>query len=94
MSALESACAAAMAKPGVMGVLCVDSQGLCLHSQGAVPDSSSGAVAELVAHAALLGGGDAGTVVSVESSQRKVLVSRADGVTTAIFMQPSASKSA
>ena len=91
MAALEAAVADAMSKPGVTGVLCVDSQGLCLHSQGAVPDASSGSVAELAAHAALLGG-DAGTVISVESAQRKVLVSRADGVTTAIFMQPSSNK--
>ena len=85
---MEAVCADAMSKPGVTGVLCVDSQGLCLHSQGAVPDASSGAVAELAAHAVLLGG-DASTVIAVESAQRKVLVSRADGVTTAIFMQPS-----
>ena len=89
--ALAAACADAMAKPGVTGVLCVDSQGLCLHSQGAVPDASSGSVAELAQHASLLGG-DSNTVVSVESAQRKVLISKSEGVTTAIFMQPTASK--
>mmetsp|Transcript_2006 Transcript_2006/g.3191 ORF Transcript_2006/g.3191 Transcript_2006/m.3191 type:complete len:88 (-) Transcript_2006:198-461(-) len=85
--ALAEACATAMAKPGVLGVLCVDSQGLTLHSQGSVPESSSGSVAELAVHAQLLGGGDEGAVVTVETAQRKVLVSRSDGVTTAIFMQ-------
>ena len=90
--ALASACADAMSKPGVTGVLCVDSQGLCLHSQGAVPDASSGSIVELAQHAALVGGGDASTVVSVESAQRKVLISKSDGITTAIFMQPTASK--
>eukprot|EP00966_Prymnesium_polylepis_P141296 3263283-Prymnesium_polylepis.1 len=91
MSTLASAAADAMGKPGVTGVLCVDSQGLCLHSQGAVPDASSGSVAELAQHASLLGS-DSSTVVCVESAQRKVLISKSDGVTTAIFMQPSASK--
>ena len=89
--ALATVCAEAMSKPGVTGVLCVDSQGLCLHSQGAVPDASSGSVAELAQHASLLGG-DASSVVSVESMQRKVLISKSEGVTTAIFMQPTMSK--
>ena len=84
---MAAACADAMGKPGVTGVLCVDSQGLCLHSQGAVPDASSGSVAQLAQHATLLGG-DATSVVCVESAQRKVLISKSDGVTTAIFMQP------
>ncbi|KAL1520901.1 hypothetical protein AB1Y20_022462 [Prymnesium parvum] len=87
--ALAAACAEAMSRPGVTGVLCVDTQGLCLHSQGAVPDASSGSVAELAQHAALLGG-DPSTCVCVESAQRKVLISKSAGITTAIFMQPSA----
>lgn len=88
--ALAAACAEAMSREGVTGVLCVDSEGLCLHSQGAVPDASSGSVAELVQHASVLGG-DSATVVCVESAHRKVLVSKNAGVTTAVFMQPTAS---
>lgn len=88
MTALAAACADAMGKPGVTGILCVDSQGLCVHSQGAVPDASSGSVAALAQHAALLGGDSSS--ICVESAQRKVLISKSGGVTTAIFMQPSA----
>ena len=44
-----SAAAAALEKPGVLGVLCVDKQGLCLHSEGSVPAGERGvAVARFV----------------------------------------------
>jgi small ubiquitin-related modifier len=84
---LETACTEAMRQPGVIGVMCVDEQGLCLQSQGTVPEVS-GCVAELAKQAQVLCQGDEGTVVSVESAERKVLLSRVGGVTTAIFMRP------
>ena len=56
-------------------------------SQGTVPEVS-GCVAELAKQAQVLCQGDEGTVVSVESAERKVLLSRVGGVTTAIFMRP------
>ena len=89
MDSLESACGEAMQQPGVLGVVCADSQGLSLYSKGAVPDASSGAVAQIVATAAELCGGDDGTTVRIESAQRIVVLSKADGVTTALFMAPS-----
>ena len=46
MSIAET-CAVAMRTEGVVGVLCVDAQGLSLHSEGQVPDGCSGAVAEM-----------------------------------------------
>ena len=85
---MEAACTEAMRQPGVIGVMCVDSQGLRLQSQGEVPDAS-GCVAEIASQAQLLCQGDEGAVVSVESAERKVLLSRVSGVTTAIFMRPS-----
>ena len=83
---MEAACTEAMRQPGVIGVMCVDGQGLCLQSQGEVPEVS-GCVAEIASQAQLLCQGDA--VVSVESAERKVLLSRVSGVTTAVFMRPS-----
>ena len=85
---MEAACTEAMRQPGVIGVMCVDGQGLCLQSQGEVPEVS-GCVAEIASQAQVLCLGDEGAVVSVESAERKVLLSRVSGVTTAIFMRPS-----
>lgn len=73
-----------MQTEGVLGVMCVDPQGLCLHSEGKVSDSSSGAVAAMANQSRALLGGDA--VVTVESSQGKILLSRCEGATVAIFM--------
>ena len=81
-------CAIAMRKEGVLGVLCVDSQGLCLHSEGEVPDGCSGAVAEMALRSLTLAGDDA--VVTVEAAERKVVISRSDSVTIALFMSPKA----
>ena len=61
-----------------------DAHGLHLYSKGNVPDAS-GSVAEIVAHAQVLAGDD-GAVVRIESAQRVVLLSKSDGVTTALFM--------
>ena len=88
MDSLETACSEALQQPGVVGVVCVDSQGLNLYSKGSVPDAS-GSVAQVVRAAEALCGGD-GATVRIESAQRVVLVSKADGVTTALFMAPSA----
>ena len=85
---MEAACTDAMRQPGVIGVMCVDGQGLCLQSQGEVPEVS-GCVAEIASQAQVLCQGNEGAVVSVESAERKVLLSRVSGVTTAVFMRPS-----
>ena len=77
-------CATAMLKEGVVGVLCVDGQGLCLHSEGAVPDGCSGAVADMAARGLTLTG--EGSVISAEGPGGKVLISRCDGATIALFM--------
>ena len=85
-STIASVCAAAMEKDGVLGVLCVDGQGLCLHSVGTVPDATAGAVAAIAAQGRALLGDDA--VVTVESAQGRALLSRCEGATVALFMQP------
>ena len=74
-----------MEKEGVLGVLCVDTQGLCLHSAGQVPDATAGAVAAIAAQGKALLGDDA--VITVESPQGKALLSRCEGATVALFMQ-------
>ena len=88
MSTIASVCAAAMEKEDVLGVLCVDAQGLCLHSAGQVPDATAGAVAAMAAHSKTLFGSDA--VVTVDSPQGKALLSQCEDATVAIFMQPTA----
>ena len=85
-SPFAAAASAALEKPGVLGVLCVDKQGLSLHSEGSVAAGSAGAVAEIAKHALALAGDDA--VVTVEGAQGKILLSRSEGVTTALFMEP------
>ena len=92
-SGLKMVCDEAMQKPGVIGVACVDPQGLCLLTQGEIPDAVAGCIAELAAQAQLLCGGDDGAVVTVETPERKVLLSRSAGVTTALFMLPASKAS-
>ena len=77
-----------MQKEGVLGVLCVDSQGLCLASAGAVPEAQAGVVAALSAHSRALLGADA--VATVESPQSKVVLTNCESAAVALFMQPSA----
>eukprot|EP00316_Scyphosphaera_apsteinii_P006475 CAMPEP_0119336568 /NCGR_PEP_ID=MMETSP1333-20130426/92106_1 /TAXON_ID=418940 /ORGANISM="Scyphosphaera apsteinii, Strain RCC1455" /LENGTH=95 /DNA_ID=CAMNT_0007347391 /DNA_START=49 /DNA_END=336 /DNA_ORIENTATION=+ len=84
---LSSTSEDAMRTPGVLGVAVVDAQGLCLHSQGAVP-TACGSIAELATHAYRLSGNQDDAIVSVVSAQQKVLISSSGGVTTALFMQP------
>ena len=87
-STIASVCAAAMEKEGVLGVLCVDEEGLRLHSAGEVPEATAGAVAEMARDGRALVGSDA--VVTVESPQGKALLSRCEGAVLALFMQPKA----
>ena len=86
MSIAET-CAVAMRTEGVVGVLCVDAQGLSLHSEGQVPDGCSGTVAEMGSRGfALVGDGG---VVTAEGPMGKVLISLCNGATVAIFMSSS-----
>ena len=86
MSIAET-CADAMRTEGVVGVLCVDAQGLSLHSEGQVPDGCSGTVAEMGSRGfALVGDGG---VVTAEGPLGKVLISLCNGATVAIFMSSS-----
>ena len=85
-SPLAAVCEEAMGKPDVVGVACVDEQGLCMHVHGDVPEAH-GSIAALTTHAALLCGGESKAVVSIMCADRKVLLSRSEGITTAIFMQ-------
>lgn len=85
---LAAVCEEAMQKEGVVGVMCVDTQGLCLHSVGAVPEGKAGAIAAMSAqHRALLG---ADAVATVESAQGKVLLSHCDDAAIALFMAQTA----
>ena len=74
-----------MRNPAVLGVVCVDKQGLCMHTSGTVPEAC-GSIAELALHAEKLVGD--GAVVSLSSAQSKVVLSRSEAYVTALFMQP------
>ena len=86
MSAFAMACTTAMQKEGVAGVAIVDAQGLIVHTEGAVPDGVGGAVAEMAVRSLSLVGADA--VVTVEAPSGKVIISRSEGATIALFMNP------
>ena len=75
-----------MDKEGVLGVMAVDEQGMALHSVGKVPEATAGAVAAIAMHGKALSGAD--SVVTIESPQGKVLLSRCEGGTVALFMEP------
>jgi hypothetical protein len=85
---LAEVCEQAMQKDGVVGVMCVDTQGLCLHSAGAVPEGKAGMVAAISAQCRELLGADA--VATVESTNGKVLLSHCEEAAVALFMQQSA----
>ena len=74
-----------MQKEGVIGAAIVDPQGLVLHTEGLCPDGCGGAIAEMAARSFLLVGADA--VVTVESPTGKVLISRSEGATIALFLK-------
>ena len=84
MASLEAACATAMQKEGVVGVMCVDAAGLCLYSAGTVSDASAGAVAAVVTYSKMLLGEDA--VVTIDSPKGKMLLTRSEEATIALFM--------
>eukprot|EP00965_Chrysotila_dentata_P261850 6214381-Pleurochrysis_carterae.AAC.1 len=90
-ASLSEVCEEAMSQPGVQGVVCVDEQGLCLHALGIVP-KASGSLAALATHARALTGDDA-SVVSVVSSANRVVISKNEGITTALFLMPDSSTS-
>ena len=81
---LAVACAAAMQKEGVVGVMCVDASGLCLHSAGTVADASAGAVAAIAVQGKALLGDDA--VVNIESPKGRIMLTRCEDATLALFM--------
>ena len=84
---LDAACEEAMQQPGVVGVMCVDSNGLCLRSMGEV-QPRSGSIAEIVRHAEILNSGESSTV-SISAAHQKIMLCRSEGVTVAMFMQVS-----
>ena len=85
---LATACATAMQKEGVVGVMCVDAHGLCLHSAGKVPfDASAGAVVAIAAQGKALLGDDA--VVTLESPKGKIMLTRCEDATLALFLSAS-----
>ncbi|XP_066946360.1 ragulator complex protein LAMTOR5 [Macrobrachium rosenbergii] len=76
---------------GVSGVLCADSQGLCLGVRGKASSSSSGVISSLANKAAMLEPGNSQPVILLESDNSQCLIHRNNGVTLAIYKSPETS---
>ncbi|XP_068249604.1 ragulator complex protein LAMTOR5 isoform X1 [Palaemon carinicauda] len=76
---------------GVSGVLCADTQGLCLGVRGKASSSSSGVISSLANKAAMLEPGNSQPVILLESDNSQCLIHRNNGVTLAIYKSPETS---
>uniref|UniRef100_A0A0B7A4B9 Late endosomal/lysosomal adaptor and MAPK and MTOR activator 5 n=1 Tax=Arion vulgaris TaxID=1028688 RepID=A0A0B7A4B9_9EUPU len=71
----------------VSGIICVDSNGLCLGAKGNIPQQCSGYLSALATQAAKLSqnGSAVDPVICLETEHGSLLVKKADNMTTAIF---------
>ncbi|KAK7083164.1 hypothetical protein SK128_005163 [Halocaridina rubra] len=76
---------------GVSGVLCADSQGLCLGVRGRASSMSSGVISSLASKAAMLEPGSSQPVILLESDSSQCLIHRNNGITLAIYKSPEVS---
>jgi len=81
-----------MSQPSVTGVLCVDSDGLCVAAQGSASKTSSGLVAAVASQAAALRPNAPAPVVVLESDVGTTLVKSHSGTTVAIYKSGTARK--
>jgi len=76
-----------MAVPDVVGVLCADSNGLCLTAQGTARSNSSGSLMALSRLAASIEPGTEDPVLLFDGPDRQCAVRRNAGVTLAIYKE-------
>ncbi|XP_042209709.1 ragulator complex protein LAMTOR5-like [Homarus americanus] len=76
---------------GVSGVLCADSQGLCLGVRGKASSTSSGMISALADRAAMLEPGSPPPVILLETDNSQCLIHRNSGVTLAVYKSPETS---
>eukprot|EP01099_Mayorella_cantabrigiensis_P008728 TRINITY_DN82_c0_g1_i1.p1 TRINITY_DN82_c0_g1~~TRINITY_DN82_c0_g1_i1.p1 ORF type:complete len:105 (-),score=32.73 TRINITY_DN82_c0_g1_i1:66-344(-) len=76
------------AQPGVKGVLCADSLGLCIKESGFAASRSSGFVTAISTLAQKLADSDSiyvNPIVTIETDKTTVLIQQHDGIVTAIY---------
>jgi len=83
-----------MAQPSVTGVLCVDSDGLCVAAHGSASKTSSGLVSALASQAAGLRPDAPAPVIVLESDAATTLIKSHSGTTVAIFKSTATRKDA
>jgi len=81
-----------MAQPSVTGVLCVDSDGLCVAAHGSASKTSSGLVSVLASQAAALRPDAPTPVIVLESDAATTLIKSHSGTTVAVYKSTAARK--
>jgi len=83
---LESKLDAIMAKPGVVGVACVDRRGLCVSAKGVGVTYDTGVISSLADHARKLDPtSSASPIIRLESDHGYCLVQKREEFALAIF---------
>jgi len=83
-----------MSQPSVTGVLCVDTDGLCVAAHGSASKTSSGLVAAVASQSASLRPDAPAPVVVLESDTETTLIKSHASTTVAIYKSASARKDA
>jgi len=81
-----------MSQPSVTGVLCVDSDGLCVAANGSVSKTSSGLIAAMASQAAGLRPNAPAPVVVLETDAGTTLIKSHSGTTVAVYKTTAARK--
>jgi len=81
-----------MAQPSVTGVLCVDSDGLCVATHGSASKMSSGLVAAVASQAAGLRPNAPTPVVVIENDAGTTLIKSHSGTTVAVYKSAASRK--
>jgi len=81
-----------MTQPSVTGVLCVDSDGLCVAAHGSASKTSSGLVAAVASQAAGLRPNAPAPVVVLETDVGTTLIKSHSGTTVAVYKSGTARK--
>jgi len=81
-----------MSQPSVTGVLCVDSDGLCVAAHGSASQTSSGLVAAVASQAAGLRPNALAPVVVLETDGGTTLIKSHTGTTVAVYKSAASRK--
>ncbi|CAH8563358.1 unnamed protein product [Heterobilharzia americana] len=73
-----------LSSPKVTAVQCIDSEGLCISSQGIVNDQTSGILSSIYKHAAGIEESTDPPVLVIEYESKSSILCESDGIITAI----------